>query len=452
MVRQAQDFSKCWSVDKLKAEVLQLRAAQTGQSTTAWTPGANWVTSVQAWHNNLATKRAESVHQSTWTPLRSSSWSANGSRHILSHFFDKACMLEMGVGHWADKILSTYKDKSVQNHQPGRDTVLAQHAGHCSSWEGARRVVATPKHCMSTTIVAAGNAEGEVLAPNYIYQGTYLTHSVLGATKHYSGSAVLASPASHMMTGAIFPLYLKQLKRQIPGGVSPSNRVLLIVDGHASRKSTETAAAAKAMGFDIPIMPPRCTNFSQPRDQVFGSFKAALRHLTGSARTKAAGRDGSYNATRAELFSLADYAMHMSVGAGDGKLQRAITKTGMWPPCSAAAITAADKTTTAAGEASLGGSKHPAPKRRHVDVWEQHEAVRRAQQPPTACHLLADTYLTKGGITKLTVAAYRKAKSSRRARLDARQPSRPRRARMTMWLDTVDIRPHGMPGLVFRDY
>jgi hypothetical protein len=85
-----------------------------------------------------------------------------------------------------------------------------------------------------------------------------------------------------------------------------------------------------------------------------------------------------------------------------------------WCPCSAAAITAANKTTTAAGVASLGGSKHPAPKRRRVDVWEQHEAVLRAQQPPTACHLLADTFLAKGDITKLTVAAYRKAKSSRK--------------------------------------
>jgi hypothetical protein len=206
-----------------------------------------------------------------------------------------------------------------------------------------------------------------------------------------------------MMTGAIFPLYLKQLKRQIPGGVSPSNRVLLIVNGHDSRKSTETAAAAKAISFDIPIMPPWCTNFLQPRVQVFGSFKAALLRLTGSARTEAAGRDGSYSPTRAELFSLVDYALHVSVGAGDSKL--AFAKAGLWPPCSAAAITAADMTTTAAGEASLGGSKHPAPKPRRDDVWEQHEAVRRAQQPPTACHLLADTFLTKGDITKLTVAA-----------------------------------------------
>jgi hypothetical protein len=123
--------------------------------------------------------------------------------------------------------------------------------------------------------------------------------------------------------------YLKQLKRQIPGGVSFSNRVLLIVDGHASRKSTETAAAAKTMGFDILIMPPQCTDFLQPWDQVFGSFQAALRRLTGSARTEAAGRDSSYNLTRAELSSLAGCAMHVSVGAGDDKLQRAFAKTGL---------------------------------------------------------------------------------------------------------------------------
>jgi hypothetical protein len=329
---------------------------------------------------------------------------------------DKACMLEMGVGRRADKIVSTYRDN------PSRIINLDETLYQLSMLDGKvivrrekgrARVVASPKHRMSMTIVAAGNAKGEVLAPNYIYQGTYLTH-VLGATKHFSGLAVHASPASHMMTGAIFPLYIKQLKRQISGGVSPSNRVLLIFDGHASRKSTETAAAAKAMGYDILIMPPQCTDFLQPWDQVFGSFQAALRHLTGSTRTEAADRDCSYNPARAEPFSLADYAMHASVGAGDGKLQRAFAKTGLWPPCSAAATTAADKTTTAPGEASLGGSKHPAPKRCRVDVWEQHEAVLRAQQPPTACHLLADTFFTKGDITKLTVAAFRKAKSSRK--------------------------------------
>lgn len=83
---------------------------------------------------------------------------------------------------------------------------------------------------------------------------------------------------------------LEHLKKTIPGGVSPQNRFLLLVDGHASRVSVENVRMACGMGIDILVFPGHLTYYLQPEDQVFGAFKAVWRGAMASCLLRNKGK------------------------------------------------------------------------------------------------------------------------------------------------------------------
>ena len=74
------------------------------------------------------------------------------------------------------------------------------------------------------------------------------------------------------------------------GGVSVTNRFLLIVDGHASRLAAECKEKAAEIGFDVIILPGGMTAVLQIMDQVFGSIKADYTQRMAHARVVSSGR------------------------------------------------------------------------------------------------------------------------------------------------------------------
>lgn len=89
----------------------------------------------------------------------------------------------------------------------------------------------------------------------------------------YPQLGVAANPDSHIMNGMLFLLMLEALVRWISGGVSRGNRAVIIADGHISQVGGATRAAAVELGFDIMLMPPNCTAFMQPWDQLLVTVK-----------------------------------------------------------------------------------------------------------------------------------------------------------------------------------
>ncbi|KAJ9532481.1 hypothetical protein QJQ45_010496 [Haematococcus lacustris] len=171
------------------------------------------------------------------------------------------------------------------------------------------------------TCVAWGSADGQVMPPNFVYAGKQLSHNALGATHFYPRSAIILKEGTHMMEGRLFPKLLDVMAAQIPGGVSPTKRALLVLDGHASRFSAET-----------------------------NSVKAVYQRLLGQAAYEA-GVNG-FNPAPSQIISLVDTAMHYSVGFSCEPLQRAFLETGLHPP--------SKETMLAAAAASMVGGKQQA--------------------------------------------------------------------------------------------
>lgn len=211
-----------------------------------------------------------------------------------------------------------------------------------------KQVAANDKH--SITCLAVGTAEGTVLAPYYLFKGKVLTHNVLGGVHHYPQSGVAANPDSHMMNGRLLPLMLEALARQIPGGVSRDNRALIIADGHISRVSDATHAAAARLGFDILLLPPNCTPFIQPWDQLFSTVKNMKGKLMSAAALHAGlSSEADFKPRLSQVISIVDAALHYSVGFSKAPLAHAFRKTGLFPPSKEQMLQAA-RALTAAGK------------------------------------------------------------------------------------------------------
>ncbi len=102
----------------------------------------------------------------------------------------------------------------------------------------------------SFTMFAWGTAEGTVLPPMYIFKGSVQLQNYM-ANAHWKGSACFLKKDTHFIDGEVFAEMLVEMAKCVPGGVSPTNRFLLILDGHESRLSVDALKQAKLVGFDI---------------------------------------------------------------------------------------------------------------------------------------------------------------------------------------------------------
>ncbi|KAJ9505473.1 hypothetical protein QJQ45_009485 [Haematococcus lacustris] len=224
-----------------------------------------------------------------------------------------------------ERVLATTGAKHVFQSAASNSLGAATHA-----WPGVQRMAAS---CQLT---------------GFVYAGKQLSHSALGAIHFYPQSSIILKKGTHMMDGRLFP---KLFPKQIPGGVSRTNRALLVLGGHASRFSNNTKEAARVHGFDLVILPAQCTSFLQPWDQLFGSVKAHYQKLLGHADFLA-GAEG-FNPSPSQIISLVDTAMHYSVGFSMQPLQQAYEKTGLYPPNK-------DNIIAAATASMEGGKQQPA--------------------------------------------------------------------------------------------
>ena len=112
---------------------------------------------------------------------------------------------------------------------------------------GSRLVVTGGwKDKASMTLMAGGSATGVYTQPHFMFGGGGWSDNIAAGAD--PGSCVLVKPDSHMMTGEAFAELLPMVADNIPGGVSPTNRCLLILDSHDLSWSTNDS-------------PPRCIRF-----------------------------------------------------------------------------------------------------------------------------------------------------------------------------------------------
>jgi hypothetical protein len=98
--------------------------------------------------------------------------------------------------------------------------------------------------------------------------------------KRCEDGASMAMQPKAWMTGYLFFSWISHFKEALEklGGILPSNRHLLILDGHSSHVTLDVIHKAKLIGLDILTLPSHTSHRLQPLDvSVFRLFKCAFR-------------------------------------------------------------------------------------------------------------------------------------------------------------------------------
>lgn len=125
-------------------------------------------------------------------------------------------------------------------------------------------VITSAERGTNTTVVCCVNAVGTYVPPMLIFPRKYMKHELVDEAP--PGTLGVAQQSGWMTTD----IYLKWLKHfQSFVKSSINDKVILIVDGHASHKGIECLEFAKQNGIIIICLPPHCTHRMQPLDVSF---------------------------------------------------------------------------------------------------------------------------------------------------------------------------------------
>lgn len=339
-------------------------------------------------------------------------------RHACMQALDTECMPGRTFRQCPDRIFNL--DEAGLQRQPTHHKRVVAAKG--------QKVIFMPTDANkeSATLIAIGAADGTVLAPAYIMQGQCLMSDYTGKCYHYPKSAIYMKKETHMMDGRVWIKFLEWLAGHIEGGVSPSKKALLVVDGHESRISMDGIDEAIKLGFEVVILPPNTTHFFQPWDLIFGAFRRKYASLfTERCSTSLQRLD------RATWLSIVDAALHNTFVEHPDRLKLAFEKAGLVPQSPEQTIAAAQLCMQQkVPEPTVDTATLPADIQAELHVPLEHLQLMRSRQPQQEKRkmLKVDGFVTSEGWKQ----AYQKA--TQRKGDAASDPSGPKKKRG---------RPHG---------
>lgn len=195
------------------------------------------------------------------------------------------------------------------------------------------------------TALCGATLSGYHFSDLFVFQGKFWTVNCM--LKAAPGCRAYARPDGYMMTGAVWKEVLKAYAEMIPGackvwtspahcydssssgGVSPTKRFLLVMDGHASRLDPECLDVGKEIGFDMLLFPGGMTAVLQVMDQLFGSIKKNYTQRIATERVRSSGKV-AHAAVRIKVWCEAKTAYVTSRGTAD--VVSAARRLGLYPP------------------------------------------------------------------------------------------------------------------------
>ncbi|XP_059077024.1 MFS-type transporter clz9-like [Cryptomeria japonica] len=152
------------------------------------------------------------------------------------------------------------------------------------------------------TILCCVNAVGHSIPGFYLFKAKRQLKNYIA---NYEPGACMAAQPHAWMTKEFFLNWLYHFARSISGGVSPTNRHLLIFDSHRSHVALTTIHEARSLGIDLLTLPAHTSHKLQPLDvSVFSPFKAHFK----SERSKWMAKHPHIEIRRIELAELASKA------------------------------------------------------------------------------------------------------------------------------------------------
>jgi hypothetical protein len=127
------------------------------------------------------------------------------------------------------------------------------------------------------SVLACVNAAGGYIPHFYIFRGKRMRRNYIARCEP---GATMAMQAKAWMIGFLFSSWIAHFVEALEsrGRISPTNRHLLILDGHNSHVTLDVVYKAKQNGLDLLTLPSHTSHCLQPLDcSVFRPFKCAFR-------------------------------------------------------------------------------------------------------------------------------------------------------------------------------
>jgi hypothetical protein len=161
-------------------------------------------------------------------------------------------------------------ESGAQACKNGQSKVLAK--------SGTRAVYTlVPDEREWVTILCAINAVGETIPNFYIFKGKRRSRDYIQLCENH---ATMGMQSKGWMDGYLFKKWMDHFLQvmRIRGGLSPTQRYLMVLDGHTSHVAFNVIIKAYEAGLDMVILPSHTWHALQPLDVVcFKPFKTTFR-------------------------------------------------------------------------------------------------------------------------------------------------------------------------------
>lgn len=240
-------------VSQLKSTVAHLVGVRPNPFTNG-IPGRSWWVGFRQRHPDLTIRTPEGVDTDRAIML----WP-----EIVSSFYDNLEELYNKLNYGPNNIWNC-DETGVQAGINCAMRVIAKIGTKC-----VPQLIAKSREWI--TVLACVSVTGQAIPGYYLFKSK---RNIKNYIVNCEPRACMAIQEHAWMTKELFMAWLKHFAKNVPGGVSPTNRKLLIFDGHGSHVEFKTVEVAKAMGIDFLTLPAHCSHKLQPLDvSVFSPFK-----------------------------------------------------------------------------------------------------------------------------------------------------------------------------------
>ena len=257
-----QDIGYPLTPTDLRVNVAQATQARQTPWSASGLPGSGWLRGFRRRHPEISLRKSQELAVAR---------ARNMCPTIVASFYANLEYLYTTYNYPESHIWNC-DESGVQATKNGGATVLAK--------RGSKLVNSiTPDQREHISVLSCINAAGGKIPNFYIVKGKYFT------ANHIAGcepGAVMGVQHNAWMTKFLFESWIPHFLRVLGKGpgVSPTNRHLLIVDGHTSHVTIEVTKTCMQYGIDIVTLPSHTSHALQPLDRTcFAPFKAAFRRI-----------------------------------------------------------------------------------------------------------------------------------------------------------------------------
>lgn len=269
-------------------------------------PGKSWWSGFKRRHPELSLRTTEGIDNDRAINLRP---------EVVSKFYT-TLVAAYDTGSYAPHQIWNYDEIGIQAGRNGSMRVLAR--------RGSRNVsYILPKSREWLTILVCVNAIGQSIPSFYLFKGKKHLQNYIARCE--PGACMAVQPHA-WMTKELFLNWLHHFARSVPGGVSPTNRHLLIFDGHGSHVAVTTIEEARMLGIDLLTLLAHTSHKLQPLDvSVFFPFKTYFKYERAAWMAKYPGIE----IKKAELAELSSKSLQKALSSSN--IIGGFKRTCIWP-------------------------------------------------------------------------------------------------------------------------